>query len=306
MVDYFKLFSSILDMKIMLCILTSSCIPRLIRLVNNVNEIYPVEGVELVPIVVVNTTKDSYFQDILKLQLPVPVIRTDSNGKPGKGKNSCLDLFLASSCDFVSQIDGDDILYPTYLQSIVEHITRFPCIDVLGIVPMDVIDNNSNVKGYSFKVGENTYAGVWGVSLVPTRADSYGPGISTMFSQDLPNSADFIILQSKKSAKIKMDEDIEVGEDHLYSFQLLAEHQKGNLTYFHTMSSDMFIIDRTTEVSVQKLYPQIRSVAALKEKALKYVKMERSNIWELPVIYKELLLNQFEKESWLVRFLKNI
>lgn len=287
----------------MLCLLTSSCSKRLVRLVNNVREIKGVPEVELFPIVVVNTLNDSYFQEVLKLQLPFPVVRTESNGKPGKGKNSCLELFLSSDCDFVSQIDGDDILYPTYLQSIVEHIKRFPCIDVLGIIPMDIVDKNPNIKGHCFNIVDDIYAGVWGVSLVNLHKDS-GPGVSYMWEQDLPMSADFIILQSKKSAKIMMDEDICVGEDHLYSFQLLAEHQKGNLTYFHTMSSDMFVIDKTTEVSVQKIFPQRNSVQELKDKALKYVSRDRSSMWELPVIYKELLLNQFEKQQWLTTFMR--
>lgn len=291
-------------MKIMLCLLSSSCISRLVRLVNNLNEIIPVKGVELCPIVVINTLDDSYFQKVLKLKLPIPVIRTDSNGKPGKGKNSCLDLFLNSDCDFVSQIDGDDILYPTYLQSLVNHINHFPCIDVLGIIPMDILDSQSTyLKGHVFKITNNYSAGVWGISLVP-HSNYFGPGVSTMWESALPSSVDFIILQSKKSAKIKMDEHIPVGEDHLYSFQLLAEHQKGNLVYCHTMSSDMFVVDRSTEYSIQKTYPQYESVDELKQKALQYVSVERSSLFELPVIYKDLILNKVQKQEWLTDFIR--
>lgn len=290
-------------MKIMLCILTSSCIPRLVRLVKNLGEIHPVKGVTLSPVVVVNCLKDSYFQEVLQLELPLPVVRTESNGKPGKGKNSCLDLFLSSECDFISQIDGDDILYPTYLKSLVDHIKRVPNIDVLGTIPIDILDYNPEIKGYRISLGEGLYAGVWGVSLVSPHNGNVGPGEASMFSEDLPNSIDFIILQSRKSALIKMDEDIAVGEDHLYSYQLLAKHQKGELSYYHTMSSDLFLVDRTTEVSVQKTFPQLDSVNELKEKALKHVTRRRSSLLELPIIYKELLLDQHRKEKWIRSFL---
>jgi len=290
-------------MKIMLCILTSSCTTRLARLVNNLKEIRPVKGVTLSPVIVVNCLKDSYFQEVLKLEIPLPVVRTESNGKPGKGKNSCLDLFLSSDCDFISQIDGDDILYPTYLESLADHIKRVPNIDVLGTIPIDVLDRDPNIKGHLISLNKGFYAGVWGISLVPAHNGTAGPGEAKMFSEDLPNSVDFIILQSKKSALIKMDENIAVGEDHLYSYQLLAEHQKGNLSYYHTMSSDLFLVDKTTEVSVQKTFPQIYSVDELKEKTLKYVKRERSSLLELPIIYKDLLLDQYSKEKWIRSFL---
>ena len=293
-------------MKIMLCILTSSCTKRLARLVKNLEEIHPVKDVTLAPLVVVNCLKDSYFQEVLQLGLPVPVVRTESNGKPGKGKNSCLDLFLSSDCDFISQIDGDDILYPTYLQSLVDHIKRVPNIDVLGTIPVDLLDYNPNIKGHKISLGKELYAGVWGVSLVPAHQSNAGPGEAQMFSENLPNSVDFIILQSRKSAEIKMDEDIAVGEDHLYSYQLLAKHQKGELRYYHSMSSDLFLVDRTTEASVQKTFPQIYSVDELKQKTLNYVAKERSSLLELPIIYKELLLDQYCKEKWIRSFISTM
>jgi hypothetical protein len=42
----------------------------------------------------------------------IDVTITDSNGRPGKGKNSVLDHFLKSDNQYMVQIDGDDFLQP--------------------------------------------------------------------------------------------------------------------------------------------------------------------------------------------------
>jgi glycosyltransferase involved in cell wall biosynthesis len=293
-------------MKLLVTLLTSNDVNRLSRLIDSFLKQNPTNYFSQVTgVIVVNTTNDSYYQEVLSKKFPLPVVRTESNSRPGKGKNSCLEIFLDSDFDFVSQIDGDDILYPTYLQSLAEHISRFPCIDVLGIIPMDVITDDKNILGHRIEFTDEVVGGVWGISLIHPSSNNPGPGRSYMWDSPLPQSADFIILQSRKSAEIKMNEAMGVGEDHLYSLQLLSEHQKGNLCYFHTMSSDMFIIDRTTTDSVQKIYPQHEHVGELKKLALNYVAEHRSSMWELPIIYKELLLSSAEKEYWLKKFCSN-
>lgn len=288
-------------MKLMLTILTTNNIEKLVRLVNNISDIIRVPELELCPIIVVNSTNPNYFQEVLRLKLPYPVIKTESNGLPGKGKNSCLDLFLKSDCDFISQIDGDDLLYPSYLKSLYNHIKQFPSIDVLGVIPTDIINHKVSV-GHIINISESLQAGVWGVSLV-TPSKRLGIGESHIWSENLPKSTDFIILQSKKSATIKMSETLPVAEDHLYSYQLLAEHQKGNLSYFLTMSSDLYIVDRTTEGSVQKTHKQQDSVDSFKHEVSKILPRWRSSIWELPIVYKDLLMSHIDKEIWLKKFL---
>ena len=287
-------------MKILLTLLTSNDLPRLKRLISSVQKQNPVEGFELEPVIVLNTLDEDYAWSVVEADLPFPLIRTESNGKPGMGKNSCLDYFMQTDCDFVSQIDGDDFLYPTYLQSLANHINHFPCIDALGVIPLDYISNGA-AAGHTFKIHNGSEAGVWGCSIVPPSKGS-GPGVSHVFTEDLPRSVDSIILQSRKSAVIKMHETLPVGEDHLYTYQLLAEHQKGRLCYMQTMSSDLWIQDCTTPNSVQDQHSQSEHVESLRELTLQHVEKWRSSARELPVIYKDLLLDQYEKET----FIKNI
>lgn len=291
--------------KIMLCLLTSHDLGRLHRLILSVEELKKVSSIELFPVIVVNTLDDSYYTKILGQRFTYPVIRTESNGKPGKGKNSCFDIFLNSDCDYLTQFDGDDILYPTYLQSIENHLKHYPNLDVLGIIPIDII-NYGEQLGHKIDLGNNIYAGVWGISLIyPYEKQIPGPcRDNVLWDYSLARSWDYIILQSKKASLIKMDEDIAIGEDHLWSIKMLSEHQKGNIQYYNTMSSDMFIIDRTTDSSVQKTYSQADYINDFKSKARGMVTEERSSYLEIPIIYKQLLLSQTQKEKWVKNFWK--
>jgi len=64
--------------------------------------------------VVINSTDDVYIAKAYEWcrEEGIDVTITESNGKPGKGKNSVLQHFLASECEYMVQIDGDDFLQP--------------------------------------------------------------------------------------------------------------------------------------------------------------------------------------------------
>jgi len=64
--------------------------------------------------VVINTTDKDYEQQAFQwcYDNKITAVITESNGKPGKGKNAVLDHFLESDYDYMVQIDGDDFLQP--------------------------------------------------------------------------------------------------------------------------------------------------------------------------------------------------
>jgi hypothetical protein len=293
--------------KVLVAILTSNDIERLKRL------LYIIDNKMLVAVnlhveynIVVNTMSDEYYDEVLALNSPHKVIRTESDGTAGKGKNSCHKIFLDSDADFLSQIDGDDMLYPTYLQSLQEHLTRAPYIDVLGIRPIDYITSNWIPDvGHVFEVAPGTHGSVWGISLCkPGGEEGVGEHPLLWNATDSCISQDKFILQSRRAARIDMTESMLQAEDHLQSFKYLAEHQKGNLTYYQTMSSDMYLVDRNTPDSVQKKYKSFDYVSKLKEEVLKYVPKWRSSFNELPFLYIDLKLTHFQKEEWIKDFWK--
>lgn len=281
-------------MKLLITLLTHHNLPALKRLVKSAEDQYPESYLEVETVIVVNTLSDEYYQSVLDENFSFKVIRTESNGKPGKGKNSCRDLFLEGDADFVAQIDGDDLLYPTFLKSIAQHVKHYPNLDVLGTIPVDLVSTDKP-GGYNFRCGINDeyWGGVWGVSLI--KRPDHGVGQGGWVDTVNPHSYDFILLQSKRSAVIRMDEDLPNGEDHLYSIQLLAEHQKRNLRYFITMSSDFQVIDQTMTNTIQHQFPFGNYAEEMKTKMLQHVNPWRSSQDELPMIFNELLISQEEK-----------
>lgn len=75
-------------------------------------------------VIIVNTLNDSYYEEVNKLFKNV--IRTESNGKPGKGHNSCVNYFKENTqYDYLIPIDGDDFVYPFFLKNLFNYI-KYP------------------------------------------------------------------------------------------------------------------------------------------------------------------------------------
>tara|TARA_B100001093_G_scaffold519479_1_gene608703 strand:+ start:3579 stop:4481 length:903 start_codon:yes stop_codon:yes gene_type:complete len=290
-------------MKLLITLLTNHDLPRLKRLVKSVQLQYHENFLNVDTYIVVNTLNDDYYQSVLNANFPFKVIKTESNGKPGKGKNSCMEIFANGDWDFVTVMDGDDFFYPTFLRVIANHLKHYPSLDVLGKIPCDFISKYEPNGGYKFNFIQNDikyWGSVWGISICHGRfGRPYGPGKGRWVDEDLPSNSDKAILLNKKAVESRMHEDIGNGEDHLYSMQLLNRHQKGELRYFQSMSSDMFVQDRSLDNNIQKKFPQELEVNIMKERMFDYVDVNRSNLDELPIIFKELLLGQYKKEEYI-------
>lgn len=295
-------------MKHLVTLLTTSDLEGLERLVYLVQEeIVPAESLNTDFVIVVNTLDDTYYEKVLEKNFPLRVVRTESNGTAAKGKNSCHDLMLEEGYDYLTQFDGDDILYPTFLLSLEAHLKRMPNLDVLGIIPCDTLTPYETNTGYTFHASPHLIGSVWGTSIAQLNDNIRGPGRHPRVFDAVgcTPSQDYFILQSRKACKIKMDESMIQAEDHLQSFKYLGEHQKGNILYVQTLSSDMYIIDRSFSGSVQKTTQDFDYVSRLQEEVPKYVPEWRSSFGELPCLYIDLMLNQFDKEKWLVQVLKD-
>ena len=66
-------------------------------------------------IINVNSLNKNYYNDVITefKNFNVEIIQTQSNGKPGMGHNSCIDIFKNKlQYSYLIHIDGDDFLYP--------------------------------------------------------------------------------------------------------------------------------------------------------------------------------------------------
>ena len=103
-----------MNSKFLLCILTSSN-EKLLKVSYNsaLNQIN--HNLDYTIVIVVNSLNKSYYSEVCKEfeDINVEIIETISNGKPGMGHNSCINLFkIRKEYNYMIMIDGDDLFYP--------------------------------------------------------------------------------------------------------------------------------------------------------------------------------------------------
>lgn len=214
---------------ILVTILTSSNIIKLERLVNCLNQ-QTCKDFDFN--IVVNTLDKNYEQAVLEKYGDI-VTATKSNGSPGRGKNSVVKLwrFKYPGYDYYSLIDGDDLVYPTFVEALYQHINQYPNTDALGMVCMDVIQPNYKLECWT---GNN-------IDLRSQNeiADFYFQE-SNIFAHDR-----LILFSIRILDRVLFDPYLEVYEDYLLSLKLLQLYRMGEIEYWQTTSTDMYIYDKS-------------------------------------------------------------
>jgi len=151
--------------RFLVCVLTSSKIELLDRLINNVHDQKKwkkdeKEDWEYELVIIVNTLNDMYYDTVMNVygKKGINVVRTESNGYPGKGHNSCIDYFGSRSNDFdyMFMIDGDDMIYPYALSSLYDHIQQEPKPDIIHLMSNDkVIHDLDNKLLHGYRIKDN-------------------------------------------------------------------------------------------------------------------------------------------------------
>jgi hypothetical protein len=91
-------------------------------------------------ILIINSLDKDYYNDVKKefQNIDIDIIETKSNGKPGMGHNSCLNYFYKNKIyDYLIMIDGDDLVYPTFLSQISKAFEYKNNLDILSIYGND-------------------------------------------------------------------------------------------------------------------------------------------------------------------------
>lgn len=103
-------------------------------------------------VIIVNSLNPEYFNDVKNEfnSIDVEIIQTESNGKPGKGHNSVINLFKKrKQYTHLLLLDGDDFLYPTALFQIEQCFKKKSNLDMLVIKSTDKLkhfdDTNSDI-----------------------------------------------------------------------------------------------------------------------------------------------------------------
>ena len=106
-------------------------------------------------IIVINSLNESYYNDVLQefKHINVEIIKTESNGKPGKGHNSLLNIFNNRPIyDYMLMIDGDDFLYPYALSQLEKCFNQHNKLDMLVLKSTDKLKNSSNENTDLFNI----------------------------------------------------------------------------------------------------------------------------------------------------------
>ena len=253
-------------------------------------------GVEVRPVVVVNT-RDAVFREEAVAwceRSGVEWVATPSDGTAARGKNACLRHFLGGDADYLCQLDGDDFLYPTWAESVAEHLRRAPGLDVLALIPLDCIGTD---KGHVFALGDGAHAGVWGTSSSQPFEEPAGPQEDEGLWSESPVTPAMVRLVSRRAARHARFDEGPLYEDYLMLLRYLAAHQAGALQVWLSMSSDWMVVDRLAPGSAQKCnrfdHGMLRALAA------QIVPRWRSSVRELPVLYPPMIQTVERKEAWI-------
>jgi len=114
--------------------------------------------------IIVNTLNEEFYQDVMyefgknnytKLR---KIIRTESNGSPGKGHNSVLKIFYKDyRYDNLIMLDGDDFLFPNAIQRI-NNVRITENSDVISLYGnTKILINNSNYHKLKNETHSSTY-----------------------------------------------------------------------------------------------------------------------------------------------------
>jgi glycosyltransferase involved in cell wall biosynthesis len=143
--------------KVLVCALTSNKLNLLHRCIKSIDNQYPVKF-EYDCKIVVNTLNDEYYNHIKNYygeNEKWDIIRTESNGRPGKGHNSVLwEVFKnRPEYNYLIMIDGDDLFYPCAFQILERSFDEEP--DILHLMLNDYISIIDKPKLRSVKLKGN-------------------------------------------------------------------------------------------------------------------------------------------------------
>lgn len=298
-----------MENRILLCPLISDDYHRSVRAIKscfNQKDHYMIYGVH----VVINSLDLKFIEDISNFceSNSIKYSVTECDGSPGKGKNSVFDIFQNSEYTHMSQLDGDDIFYPTFLKQVQRHLKKYPTTDVLATLPCDSIFKHHEENMFKLENGYST--AVWGTHYVNWETPTMLGEDKIFLGTSNGNYARFVLFSKKISENFRYDPSFIVGEDFKLHFDFLYSFQKDDINYWFTAASDMWVRD-TTSFGIQKKhsntivdgeYIKVRDDETM-GRLINYVETNmmryRSAPGEIPIDFAPIYMSFEEKNKFL-------
>lgn len=245
--------------KLLVAILTSSDIGRLRRCIDSVEGQIKNVPIEFDIKIVVNTLNPEYekaVQDALADQYPIEI--TKSDGTPGTGKNAVFDFFRKQrkKYDYLFQIDGDDMLYPTAFYQLNEYFQDE--WDVVSFQSMDWISTNyTKSMPHAPIIPDRLWLYSWcqeerNLREIPSFVYVTDPEFATKGGKIFTPGTSMVLSRKMlmNHADVRHTNEIKLFEDYLYFLKLFNLHVKGDIKMCHINNSYIYIYDRTNEDSI--------------------------------------------------------
>lgn len=241
--------------KVLVCTLTSNKLNLLHRCTKSIDDQFPVEF-EYDKVIVVNTINENYYEDVKKNyeeNKDWEIVRTESNGRPGKGHNSVIwEVFKdRKEYEYLIMIDGDDLFYPCAFQILERSLKEEP--DILHLMLNDYISiidkpklRSVRLKGrYKLYGSFNEEKNWW--KTIPVK----NPYTNEIQYCKTPTR---IVLTSRNifntTVPIKYSEEMKLYDDYMCFLGIYEAHLREELNIYAISNSYIYHYNATNDDSV--------------------------------------------------------
>ena len=217
-------------------------------------------------IIIINSINSNYYNEVTKLfeNINIEIIQTKSNGKPGMGHNSCINIFNnRKQYDYLIHIDGDDFLYPYAFHQIYKAMIKTKKNNIYPDIL--VLQGNDLLSWYN---ESNSSSDIYlNNSIYLIKQDEY-PHNKWNFNKDIVNINPFInqtfitpirpILFSRNIFKLNIEyffcNDCYILDDYLFYLYFINIFITNQLNISIINSSHIYLYNDCNIQSVQKIY----------------------------------------------------
>lgn len=246
-------------MKLLCACLTSSHIEYAVRCVKSFYDQVD-HSIDFEVKVFVNTTSREYESIAKRTFVPSSLVITESNGLPGKGKNSVINWFLANEqYTHLMIVDGDDLLYPVAFNRIENILSRIS-VDVIGLQRTDaLVRENRQVRNIQISYGfwlegwfhkQVNHAGVMTKDVCQQWFDNK--------LNHLPTTPNRLMLINRhaasRSIRLWYSDTIQMCDDVTADWSAAALHFSGMAKYVLTSVTSIYVYDSTLDGVVERFY----------------------------------------------------
>lgn len=199
-------------------------------------------------VVVCNTLDFSFAEQAKQLaeSYGIQCIVTESNGNPGKGKNSAKDYFLSTEFTHLIPVDGDDMLLPDAIE-IMKDIVKSRNPDVIGLIDSLVLLDGKELPITEWQEHEVLFQR--SVDLTEPknlkRLNIHTAKIRRVATQYNNFFNRFVLLSRKAASRINYNETLTGAEDIKQSLLFKLMQKQGEINYILLSSKNIYLYDVT-------------------------------------------------------------